>query len=158
MPILLLLTFLTPKAAFANCPVCIVTVGGGLFIAQRLGIDDLLITLWISAFNTALAFFVADKIKKPVILKNGYLWSIFFYLTTVFYFYSTSQAGLGNNLWGIDKTLFGLSLGVLIFFLSIFIDKFLRRQNNGKVVFYYQKVIIPFVLLLVTTLIFNQFV
>ena len=73
MPILLLLTFLTPKAAFANCPVCIVTVGGGLFIAQRLGIDDLLITLWISAFNTALAFFMADKIKKPDILKNCYL-------------------------------------------------------------------------------------
>jgi len=79
-------------------------------------------------------------------------------LTTILYFYSPSQTGLGNNLWGIDKTLFGLSLGVLIFFLSIFIDKFLRRQNNGKVVFYYQKVIIPFVLLLVTTLIFNQFV
>jgi len=158
MPIDLFLNLLTPKPVYANCPVCIVTVGGGLFIAQRLGIDDLLITLWISGLNTALAFFMADKIKKPAILKNGYFWSILFYLTTVFYFFTTSQAGLGNNLWGIDKSLFGLSLGVIIFFLSIFIDKFLRLKNNGKVLFFYQKVIIPVSLLLITTLIFNQFI
>lgn len=153
-----LLNLLTPKPAYANCPVCIVTVGGGLLIAEKLGIDDLLITLWISGLNTAIAFYVADKIKKPGILKNGYFWSILFYLTTLIYLYSTSQAGIGNNFLGIDKSLFGLSLGIIVFFKSIFIDKFIRHKNNGKVLFFYQKVIIPFSLLLITTLIFNQFI
>jgi len=153
-----LFNFLTPKPAYAQCPVCIVTVGGGLFIAQRLGIDDLLITLWISGLNTAISFFMADKIKKKGIFKNGHFWSILFYLTTLIYLYSTSQAGIGNNFIGIDKSLFGLSLGVLISFLSILIDKVLRYRNNGKVVFYYQKVIIPISLLFITTLIFNQFI
>lgn len=152
----ILLNLFLPRPVLANCPVCIVTVGGGLFIAQRLGIDDLLITLWISGLNTAIAFFMADKIKKKGIVKNGYFWSILFYLTTVFYFYSSSQAGIGNNLWGIDKVLFGLSLGVIIFFLSVFIDKFIRQKNQGKVLFYYQKVIIPLSFLLITSLIFNQ--
>ncbi len=153
-----LLHLLTPKPAYAQCPVCIVTVGGGLFIAQRLGIDDLLITLWISGLNTAIAFFMADKIKKKGILKNGHFWSVLFYLTTLIYLYSTSQAGIGNNFVGIDKSLFGLSLGVLISFLSIFIDKVIRYKNNGKVLFFYQKVVIPFVLLLITTFFFNLFI
>ena len=152
----LLTKFIWPKPVLANCPVCIVTVGGGLFIAQRLGIDDLIITLWISGLNTALAFFMASKFKKPKIIKNGYLWSILFYLTTIYYFYSTHQAGIGNNLFGIDKTLLGLSLGVIVFFVSIFLDKYFRQQNKGKVLFYYQKVIIPLGLLLFVSMIFYQ--
>ncbi len=28
------------KAAYAQCPVCIITVGGGMLLAQKLGIDD----------------------------------------------------------------------------------------------------------------------
>lgn len=151
-----LFRFFLPKPVWANCPVCIVTVGGGLFIAQRLGIDDLIITLWISGLNTAIAFFMSSKVKNPKILKNGYLWSIIFYLTTVFYFYYTNQAGIGNNFYGIDKTLLGLSLGVVVFFISIFLDKYLRRQNNGKVLFYYQKVIIPVCILLFVSIIFYQ--
>ena len=152
----IVLNLFWPQPAWANCPVCIVTVGGGLFIAQRLGIDDLIITLWISGLNTAIAFFIADKIKKHGILKNGYFWAILFYLTTVFYFYSSSQAGIGNNLWGIDKVLLGLSLGLIIFFLSISIDKFIRQKHHDKVLFYYQKVIIPLSFLFITSLIFNQ--
>lgn len=153
-----LLNLFFPKAAYASCPVCIVTVGGGLFIAKKLGIDDLIVTLWISGLNTALAFYLASKFKKPVILKNGYFWSILFYLTTIIYFFSSKQAGIGNNFLGIDKALLGLSLGVIIFFLSIFFDKYLRYKNGGKVMFYYQKVIIPVGLLTLLSLVFYQFV
>lgn len=48
----------------AQCPVCIVTVGGGMFLADRLGIDDFLVSLWISGLNVAISFWLATKIKN----------------------------------------------------------------------------------------------
>lgn len=143
------------KPVYATCPVCVVTVGGGLFIAKRLGIDDLLVSIWISGLNTAIAFYIATKIKKKI-LNNPLVWSIIFYLLTLIYFLYSKQTGhLGNNVLGIDKVLLGTTVGLLIFLISIFTEKKLRSFNKGKVLFYYQKVIIPFLFLIITTLIFK---
>ncbi len=154
---LLFLFFLSVKISLASCPVCIVTVGGGLLLAQKFGIDDLIVTLWISGLNTAVSFFLADKVKKPV-LNSPYFWSILLYLSTLAYLFTTNQAGIGNNFLGIDKSFFGLSLGMLLFFASAWIDKFIRQKNNGKVLFFYQRVIIPVTILVIATIITYQFV
>ena len=98
---------------------------------------------------------IADKIKKPGIWKNGYLWSLIFLATALGYVYWTGQAGVGNNLWGIDKSVLGMSLGTGLFFGAVQLDKFIRSKREGKVLFYYQKVIIPLVSLLLTTIVFN---
>lgn len=150
-----MIALLFPKATLANCPVCIVTVGGGLILAEKLGIDTLLVSIWIAGLNTAIAFMIADKIKKPGIWKNGYLWSLIFLATALGYVYWSGQAGGGNNLWGIDKSLLGMSLGTGVFFGAVQIDKFIRSKREGKVLFYYQKVIIPLVSLFIVTLVFN---
>ena len=55
------MSFITP--AYAQCPVCIITVGGGMLLAKKLGVDDLLVSIWISALNTAIAFWLAPKLK-----------------------------------------------------------------------------------------------
>jgi hypothetical protein len=153
--LLILAALFFPKTALANCPVCIVTVGGGLILAEKLGIDTLLVSIWIAGLNTAISFMIADKIKKPGIWKNGYLWSLIFLATALGYVYWTGQAGSGNNLWGIDKSLLGMSLGTGIFFGTIRLDKFIRTKRKGKVLFYYQKVIIPLAGLLLATIVFN---
>ena len=49
---------------YAQCPVCIVTVGGGLLIAKKLGIDDLLTALWISGLNTAISFWFVSGLHR----------------------------------------------------------------------------------------------
>jgi len=142
---------------YAQCPVCIVTVGGGLLIAKKLGIDDLLVSLWISGLNTAIAFWLASKIKKKI-LNNPLLWSIGFYLLTLIYLILSKQTGHFNNTFlSIDKVIFGMTVGLAVALAAIFTDKFLRRLNKGKVLFYYQKVVIPLVLLVLTTIIFNIF-
>jgi hypothetical protein len=140
---------------YAQCPVCIVTVGGGLFIAERLHIDSLLISIWISALNTAVAYYMVTKIKKPI-LNSGYFWSIVFYLLTVAYLDISRQIKGINPIFGIDRSLLGLSIGLLISIFSIHFEFLLRRLNNGKVFFYYQKVIIPLIILLITTLILKN--
>ena len=143
------------KPAYANCPVCIVAVGGGLFIARKFGIDDLLVSIWLSGLNTAIAYWLASKTKRKL-LGNPIFMSLVFYGLTIVYLVVSKQTGHPKNIFlGIDKVIFGMTLGLAIFLISVFIDKLIRYKNNGKILFYYQKVIIPFILLLATTIIFS---
>lgn len=142
------------KAVYAQCPVCIVTVGGGLYIAKKLGIDDLLVSIWFSALNTAFALWFASLMKKKL-LKRSLIWSVGLYLVSLWYLSFTNQIGHpGNKFLGIDKIVFGMTLGFILVYVSAFLDRLVRQKNHGKVVIFYQKVIIPVVILLLTTGIF----
>lgn len=143
------------KPVLAQCPVCIVTVGGGMLIAQKLGVDDFLVSLWISALNTAISFWLAPKIKNKI-LSNPIVFSILMLGFTLFYFDYTDQIGvITNKLLGLDKILFGQSLGLLIMFLGIFVDRYSRKLNDGKILFPYQKVVFPVGFLMLFTLLFK---
>lgn len=143
------------KPVYANCPVCVITIGGGMILAKKLGIDDLLVAIWISGVNTAIAFWIAKTFTKPI-LRSSLVWSLFFYFTSFWYFDFTKQLHHKTNVFlGQDKIIFGMTLGLIVYFISYFFDRFLRGKNNGKVFFSYQKVIIPFIFLLVITLIFK---
>lgn len=147
------LNLLAPPV-YAQCPVCVVTVGGGLLIAKKLGIDDLLVSIWLSSLNTAIAFWLVTRIKKKI-LNSGYLWSVAFYVLTIVYVVLTKQTGPARNVFlGINKVIFGLTVGLIISVASILFDKFLRSKNKGKVLFPYQKVVVPLVILIFTTIIF----
>ncbi|MDP4009950.1 MAG: hypothetical protein Q8P53_03115 [Candidatus Shapirobacteria bacterium] len=141
--------------AYAQCPVCIVTVGGGMFIARKLGVDDLLVSTWIAALNVAASFWLAPKIKNRI-LGNPVIFSLLMLGFTFFYFYTTKQIGLlHSKILGVDKIILGQIIGTLIMFLGIFIDRFSRIKNGGKILFPYQKVIFPIGSLLIITLIFK---
>lgn len=144
------------SSAYAQCPVCVVTVGGGLLIAKKLGIDNLLTALWISGLNTAISFWFVTFVKKPKMLKNPLLWTILMFGGTVAYLYGTKQMLHGGGTFmGIDKVLVGLFVGMAVWLLGIAIDRLIRRYNNGKVLFYYQKVIVPLALLTLASLFFS---
>ncbi len=146
------------NTVYAQCPVCVVTVGGGLIIAKKLGVDNLLVSLWISGLNTAFAFWFATSFKKKY-LRSGILWSFFLFLTTLIYLIVSKQTGMkGNTFLGMDKTLFGIVFGYIQSLAAIGLDRFLRSKNKGKVFFSYQKVIVPFVLLLITTGLFSRLI
>lgn len=155
------------KIAYANCPVCVLTVGGGLFIAKKLGIDDLLVSIWISGLNTAIAYWLSSAIKindiekrhwvlLKQVFKNPLNMSFSFYVMTLLYLWYSDQLNhIGNTFWGIDKVLFGMTVGFVAFVLAAGLDKLIRYRNNGKVLFYYQKVIIPIVFLVAVTVAFK---
>ena len=143
------------KAAYAQCPVCIVTVGGGMLLAKKLGVDDFLVSLWISALNTAISFWLAPKIKNKI-LGNPIVFSLLMLAFTLFYFVYTDQTGLATNkILGFDKIIFGQTLGLLIMFFGISIDRYSRKLNGDKILFPYQKVIFPVGLLIIFTLLFK---
>jgi len=142
---------------YAQCPVCVVTVGGGLFLAKKLGIDDLLVSIWLSSLNTAMAFWFASFMKNKL-FKNGFGWTFALYIITVGSLFITKQIGHKfNTFLGVDKIIFGLTIGLIVSLGAIIIDRIIRLKNKGKVLFYYQKVIIPIVTLVITTLLFMFF-
>jgi hypothetical protein len=149
------LTFTSP--ASAQCPVCIVTVGGGMYLAKKLGIDDLLISIWISALNVAITFWMAPKIKIKFI-KNPYILSVLMMGLTLFYFQFTDQiGGITNRVLGIDKIVLGQFVGLLTMYLGNYLYSFTKKRNNNKTIFPYAKVVFPVGLVIVITLLFKLF-
>jgi len=150
-----------PQPVAAQCPVCIVTVGGGMLIAKKLGIDDLLVSIWISALNTAIAFYLADKFKNDKmlfkkILGNPWFLSFLLFATTLIYFQTTGQLNHPKNqLLGIDKIILGQSIGMIAMFIGNFIYGFTKYKNNDKALFPYSKVIFPVGLVLLITIAFK---
>ncbi len=139
----------------AQCPVCIVTVGGGMFLAKKLGIDDFLVSLWISGLNTAISFYLSTKIKHRV-FGNPLILSVLMLALTLSYFIFTNQTGIvSNQILGLDKIIFGQVLGMFIWFLGIYIDRHSRKLNGGKILFPYQKVVFPISILLIFTILFK---
>ncbi|HPJ17358.1 MAG TPA: hypothetical protein PK639_04000 [Candidatus Woesebacteria bacterium] len=147
---------IAPIPVGAQCPVCVVTVGGGMLIAKKLGIDDLLVSIWISALNVAISFWLATVIKTKI-LKNGYLLTLLMLITTLAYFYLTDQIGVASNtLLGIDKIIFGQIIGTLFMILGNHFYQFVKAKL-GHAPFPYAKVVFPFIIVLLVTFLFKLF-
>ena len=99
-----------------------------------------------------LRFHFVTFIKKPKFLKKPLLWTAIMFLSTYIYLASTKQMYHKNDTFmHFDKVLVGLIVGTGVWLIGIAIDKVIRKYNNGKVLFYYQKVIVPLFLLLATS-------
>lgn len=119
-----------------SCALCVITIGGGLFIVRKLGISDMVFAIWLSGLNTALAFYLSSKIKQKVI-GNRFILASAFFLLAYLYFSKTGQ---------ITKEVFtGLVVGMEVFFVAYFIDKKLR-------LFPFQKIVLPLLFLILATL------
>ena len=140
----------------AFCPVCIVAVGGGLGLSRWLGIDDAITSLWIGALLLSLTVWTHEWMVKK---GWGFRFSIFatgaaYYLLTILplYYYDIMGHPL-NKIFGIDKIIFGIIFGTIIFWLGEKFHFYLKTRNNGKQFFDYQKVVVPVAVLILTSLI-----
>jgi len=143
------------KPVYATCPVCVVAVGSGLWLAEKLGIDDLIVSIWIGALVIALALVWAKTFKKIKLPQPEISWSVLFYFLTL----TTLQLqGKLNNpyckIWGVCKIWLGITIGTIVFWLGVLLDRFLRTKNNHKVFFPFQKVILPVIIVFLVSLIF----
>lgn len=147
---------LAPKAQ-AVCPICTIAVGAGLGFSRYLGIDDTVTGLWIGALILSSALWTANWLKsKPwrIPYKTAFSVVLFYLMTIPPLFWMGMIGHPANQLWGADKILLGTAIGSLIFTAGIFLDKYLRTLNEGKVFIYFQKVICPVLLLSISSVIF----
>ena len=148
------------KPVYATCPVCVVTVGGGLWLAERLGVDDLIAAVWIGALITTLALAFASYKKQRSFFRSPLVLTVLFYLATLF---TLMLSGKIDNspfcqIWGINKIILGLTGGTLALWAGAGLDKFLRRYHReGKAFFPFQKVVLPFLTTFLLSLISYYF-
>lgn len=131
------------------CPVCAVTVCVGLGLSRWLKIDDTISGLWIGALIVSLSFVLAKGKNKL-----AFLYFIVLLLTTIIPLQYLNIIGNSlNKFCGIDKLMFGIGAGIIVFVFSLFIHGLLKYHNHNKSYFPFQKVIIPVVTLILASLI-----
>ena len=155
--LLVIIALFFPFQVFAVCPVCSVAAAGGVGLSRWLGIDDTISGIWIGGLIVSLSLWSLSWLdKKNIKFKfRSFLVLLFFYLITFFPLYQMGFIGHScYRLWDVDKLTLGIIFGSLTFSFGVLTDKLLRRKNNGKIYFYFQKVIIPVSFLILSSVIF----
>lgn len=132
----------------AVCPVCTIGAVAGVGLCRWLGIDDLITGAWLGGllFSSLLWFWYWLVKKKPTIknTKIGLLITLVWYGVVILPLYFAGIIGHPyNKIWGIDKLLFGIMAGTIVFALAVGLNNYLKKKNQGKPYFPYQKVVLP---------------
>ena len=141
----------------AICPVCTIAVCFGVGLSRWLKIDDSISGLWIGGLIISLILWFLNWLnKKQINFKfKKILVTILFYLIIVAPLYFSDIMGNPlNKFLGIDKLLFGIIAGSLVFLISVLLHNLLKKKNQGKSFFPFQKVVLPILFLAITSLIF----
>jgi hypothetical protein len=143
-------------SAQAICPICVVAIGAGLGFSRWLKIDDLVSSVWIGAFLWTLVVWTLHWMRK----KNwgfkfdGIVTFLFYYLLTFIPLYFMGIVGHPlNKFFGIDKIIFGTIMGTIVLWASLVLHNYLKIKNNNKSYFPYQRVAVPVLALILTSLI-----
>ena len=149
-----LLVVLSPSVSQAFCPVCTIAVGAGLGLSRYLKIDDAISGIWVGAVLISGSLWFAGYLKKR---KKDTLWSIVFtvllYATTLIPLYYYDIIGHPRNqIIGIDKLIFGIIIGTIIFPFTEMVHKNIKKSNGDKSYFPFQSTAIPIVILILASL------
>lgn len=150
--------FFWASKAKAVCPVCVVAIGAGVGLCRWLGVDDIISGLWIGALIVAMIMWTLIWLRKRnwQFKYGSVIISIAYYFLIIWPLYSMNIMGHPlNKVFGIDKLLFGIISGGILFMLCNALNLFLKNRNQGKVYFPYQKVVIPFLFLIIASAIFH---
>jgi len=162
-----------PKLTFAVCPVCTVAVGAGLGLAEWLGIDDSISGLWIGALIVSMSLWTINWLNaKSSTLRNfdsfagereksnfgkiirNILIFLAYYAIVVLPLYWKGKIGHPlNRLCGIDKLLFGIILGSVLFASAAIAHHYFFKKNGGKSYFKGQKIALPVSFLAIASII-----
>lgn len=145
-----LVAILSAAKALAVCPLCTVAVAGGAVFLREYGIDDTITGVWYGALVMSSALWLISWLDKKQydfrFKRTISLVGMYGLLVAPLYF-TRILLQPQNMVWGVDKMIWGVLLGSVVFALSVWSDHRLRHINEGHVVVHYQKVIIPVVYL-----------
>ena len=145
------------QAALAVCPVCTIATTTGVGLARWLKIDDAITGLWIGALTLSMVGWTIEWLKKKEIDFTGMGTIIFalYYFLIIWPLRSFELIGSQyNTLWGFDKLILGITIGTVFFFLAEELHKRLKKRNDDKSYFKYQRVIIPISTMMILTALF----
>jgi len=144
------------SVARAVCPVCTIFVGLGLGLSRWLGIDDAISGVWLGGLIISFVFWTLERLEKRQIrfrFRSAIVTLLFYLFTLVPLFLTKVVAKIYDPSCGINHLLLGITIGSPVFLGAVKFNEFLKKKNNDKVYFPYQKVVIPLLFLLTASLI-----
>ena len=160
MPIIfasLVLTLFLVLPAKAVCPLCTVAVAAGVGLSRYLGIDDTVSGIWIGGLTVSLIFWTIDWFNRKKWQFSGYtsVITVFYYLIIAapLYWYDIIGHPL-NKFWGIDKLMLGMIFGTIAFLIGTISYTYVKKRNNDRAHFPFQKIAMPVGMLIIFSLIF----
>jgi hypothetical protein len=154
--LLALVLFAAVPFAHAVCPVCTVAVGAGLGLAEWLGIDDSISGLWIGALIVSMSIWTINWLNKKEIRFKGRKILIFlgYYLIVILPLWLKGKIGHPyNKVCGIDKLLFGIILGSILFSAGVLLHNYMRKRNDNVSYFKGQKIAFAVMPLIIASII-----
>ncbi len=131
-------------SALAVCPVCTVAVGAGLGLAEWIGIDDLISGLWIGALIISMSIWTINWMNEKNIRFKGRKILIFLTYYAIIILPLWLKGTIGHpfhQFCGIDKLLFGIIIGSLLFAIGVISHGIIRKKNNNVSYFQGQKIV-----------------
>jgi len=152
----LLFTLFMSGRVEAVCPICTAAAAAGFGIAGWLGVSDLIPAIWMGALLSSASLWFINWITKKGVQFKGLREIVFvaFYATMIFVLHILGMLGVvGNTIFGIDKIIFGIIIGTIIFIgTTMHYEAF--KKKRGKALFPFQKVVVPAATLIITSLVF----
>jgi hypothetical protein len=158
----LLSSFFFSRPALAVCPVCIVAVAGGIELSRYLGVDDSITGLWIGSLTVSLIFWTIGWLNKKNIRFKGrkILITIGYYALTILPLYFLKIIHLRPPRYetfcgcGIDKITVGIASGSIAFLAAVLLYEYLKKKNNGRAHFPFEKIVLPILPLIILSFVF----
>ena len=151
----------------AHCPLCVAGTGLIAAGASFLGIDDLIVGLWIGAFALSLGMVTAKALKRKLFPLQDEIITLVVFLFTVLpslgffkhympiYLHLFGKYGsLFNKMYIVKRFLIGSFLGALIIIVAPYLNALIVSLRKGKKV-PFQKLILTFALLTALSLVFH---
>lgn len=157
--------FLSLKAmANPACPVCMVTVGASLYLAEKSGLDKCVIGIWSGALLAIVGYFLIRWFNKKnwrfpardIVLMIASIGSIgMMYIPGM-------PGGLPYDpiiigFLYIDSFLLSNLIGAVVFILGVRFYEWMKAKNGGHAHFPFEKVFVPVVIVALTSLLFYYY-
>ena len=153
-----LVSMLFVKTAEAICPLCAVAVGAGIGLAEYFGVDNTITGLWVGGMIVSLIMWTIHWMNSKGYRFKGrkILITFAYYVFTIapLYYPMGIMGRPLDKLWGMDKLLLGIIFGSVFFFCGGLTYILLKKHNNDRVYFPFQKIILPIAPLIVLSAIF----
>lgn len=161
--IFLISSIVLAQKALAVCPICTIAAAGGVGLSRYLGIDDSITGLWLGGVTVSFIMWTENWLnKKNIHFKGRLIADILFYMLLIIVpLYYSGIIGHPQNalsFMGIDKLMLGVIVGASAFFCGGSWYEYLKEKNGGHSYFPFQKVVMPILPLIITSLIFYMLI
>lgn len=150
------LSLLLPFSALAFCPLCVIATGAFTGLFRWLGVDDLIIGLWLGGFIFSISVMAGNYLKLKIKRLSVYPVAIavaLYGLTAALLYFDGILSVPYNRIFGISRIVIGIIGGSLLLYITPYLSKALRKINNGENFISHQKMLLGIFLLLSFSLI-----